>query len=239
MIAPSCVPPPDHQVLLAAFAAERQRQQDLPAGSGLLDLVVPGDVPACSRPPASRRPCRPWTGTGAAGTRTAAGRSPGPWRGTRPAGSLQRLLALRPVGARLLGQLPRRRPARSTGLRRARLPSSSRSSPNVVSIQDGERVADQVCVADGRGGRVDPLRGHRPGVLVGGADRGSRRSRCFGSPACRRSRSRRRRRPVRRCAPVPSVDMVAEVPTHCTSGAAQASFTRRMSIATSAPCRPR
>ena len=43
----------------------------------------------------------------------------------------------------------------------------------------------------------------------------------------------------RRSALPPSVDMVADVPMHRTSGAAQASLTRRISIATSAPCRPR
>src|SRR5699024_11847018 len=43
----------------------------------------------------------------------------------------------------------------------------------------------------------------------------------------------------RRFSSVPSEDMVAEVPTHCSSGAWQACRTRRMSMATSAPWRPR
>ena len=44
---------------------------------------------------------------------------------------------------------------------------------------------------------------------------------------------------LRRCWLVPSVAMVAEVPTHCTFSASQASLTLLMSSATSAPWRPR
>ena len=44
---------------------------------------------------------------------------------------------------------------------------------------------------------------------------------------------------LRRCWLVPSLAMVAEVPTHCTFPASQASLTLLMSSATSAPWRPR
>ena len=229
---------PDHQVLLAAFAAERQRQQDVPVGLRLHDLVVPGDPPA-------DLVLQGHVGGVALGQELVQ-----PEREQRPAGT--RVPGADPacrVRCSAFSHCAPSVPVCSassaaaawtvTGLRRARLPSSSRSRPKVVSIQEASGSRDQVAVADGGGGRVDPPRGDRPGVLVGGADQGLPDHALGVAPAVPKMSVATRATTVRRCALVPSVDMVAEVPTHCTPGAAQASFTRRMSSATSAPCRPR
>ena len=100
-----------------------------------------------------------------------------------------------------------------------------------------EGVADQILVAD-RGDRgVNPGRGDRASVPTVRVIRVSPMmfSSATGVPNTWKATSATTAPPPL----VPSVDMVAEVPMHCTLSASQASLTRLMSSATSAPWRPR
>ena len=165
------VPPPGDQVLLAALAAERQRQQHLAARAWLLDLVVAGDVP---RVLAFERHVH-----GVAlgeelvqperEQRATAVRVSGPGSGLQ--GALDRLLALVLVRT-CLGRQVAGRPL--DGGRRA-----AGELPLIVAVKAehgldpaGEGVADQVVVAGRRGGGGDPRGSDRAGVLGGRADQG-------------------------------------------------------------------
>ena len=162
-----------------------------------------------------------------------------PWPSTRPAASGAVALSHWPGSVLVCAASSAATSVTVTGARRASFPSSSRSSPKLGLDPGGQRVGHEVLVADGRGGREDPLRGHRPRLLGGRPDEG-----LPDHPLRRDRRPEDGGRDVRDILAAlrrGALDWTSSPRCRCTArqAAAQASLTRRTSSATSAPCRPR